>query len=451
MPAMRPTRYQERILRMPEECNLLLAGGRGGGKSVAIMLLMLRHIVQYGPLARVILVRETYEAIEQLYEQFESMVSDAFGPGAVKTNKTEGSFTFPNGGIVRMGQLQEQKHYKKYQGKSYTLLIVDEYGELTNPKWVALLASNLRGPKGVPKRIVYAANPGGAQHGNLHYNYICKAAAWEPFEQDGEFWAVCPSTWRDNPTIDQADYLKKLKKACGNDEALFKAWDEGDWNIARGAYFGGVLDENTHKLKNDRFPVSKLDTRWNPYIAMDWGSGAPSVTYVCAESPGVDGFPKGSLLLLDELATYDPGDTSFNTGLHWGPDKLGERVKALCSPWGCPPEGVGDDAYGLEESLLSTFASNGIYLIKPHKERVAGWQVMRNMLVSVTNRDGGPGLWIAERCKYFWHTVPFLQRDDSYPEDIITKGVPDHGADAARYGVLHRNRQGYSGGISGNH
>ena len=38
-------------------------------------------------------------------------------------------------------------------------------------------------------------------------------------------------------------------------------------------------------------------------------------------------------------------------------------------------------------------------------------------------------MWISARCRYFWQTVPFLQRDPSRPEDIITTG-PDHAADA---------------------
>ena len=44
-------------------------------------------------------------------------------------------------------------------------------------------------------------------------------------------------------------------------------------------------------------------------------------------------------------------------------------------------------------------------------------------------------MWITARCKYFWQTVPFLQRDPSRPEDIITTG-PDHAGDAARYAVM---------------
>jgi len=429
---------------MPEECNLLLAGGRGGGKSVAIHMLAIRHCEQYGFLAKVLIVRETYEALEQLENDFHSMCIDAYGD-RVHRNKSEGSFTFPNGAVVRFAQLAEQKHYKKFQGKSFTLLIVDEYGEITNPKWIKLLVSNVRGPKAVKKRVIYAANPGGAQHGHLHFEYIAKAPAWTPFEKNGRYWVVCPSTWRDNPHIDQEEYLKNLKEACGNDEELFKAWDTGDWNIARGAYFAGALEESVHMLPNSRWPVQKLTSAWHPYVAMDWGAGAPCITYICAESPGVMGFPKGSLILCDELAICDKND--LNEGLRWPPSKLADAVKQICERWNCPPEGVGDDAYGIEDSLLLTLQEHGIYLNKPKKERIAGWSKMRNMLVAAKERKGKPGLWISERCKYFWETVPFLQRDESYPEDLVTDG-PDHGADAARYGVMNLGRMAWSGGIA---
>ncbi len=340
---------------------------------------------------------------------------------------------------------------------SYTMLAVDEYGARRETKFVWLLASNMRGPKGVPTQIVLMANPGGHQHGHIHYDFIAKAPGWEPFDKEGEPWIHCPGTWRDNPHIDQAAYVRKLRQACGNDEELFKAWDTGSWNIARGAYFAGALDEKIHMLSvpqeesNPRiiapecpFPLTRA---WQPFIAQDWGSGAPCITYVVGESPGVQGFPKGSLILVDELALHEANE--LNVGLNWSPDKLAEGVKDLCKQWNVFPSGVGDDAYGLEDTLLNTLRKLGVYLRRPQKERVAGWQLMRNMLVSVKNRDGGPGLWITARCQYFWKTVPFLQRDPKRPEDIITKNVPDHGADAARFSVTSRGHRVTSGSTEG--
>ena len=60
---------------------------------------------------------------------------------------------------------------------------------------------------------------------------------------------------------------------------------------------------------------------------------------------------------------------------------------------------------------------------------------MRQMLSDAKEKNGRPGMWISARCKYFWSTVPFLERDPSRPEDMLTIGN-DHAADCARYAVM---------------
>jgi hypothetical protein len=298
---------------------------------------------------------------------------------------------------------------------------------------VDLLKANLRAPEGVPLRVVATANPGGPLHAHVHRTFVAAAPSWHPFEVDGETWVCAPSTLNDNPHLDHADYERRLRAACGRDEALARAWIEGDWNIARGAFFAGDLDERVHMLPAAwRHPVTR---DWRPFLAMDWGSSAPSVTFVCLRAPGdVGPYPKDSLILLDELATADRRDPSV--GLGWPPDKLAEAVREMCRRWGVSPQGVGDDAAGLGETLLQALARCGVYLQRPRKERIAGWQAMRQRLVAAREGSGSPGMWATARCRYFWETVPFIQRDDTRPEDIDTGGT-DHAADAARYAVMH--------------
>ena len=81
------------------------------------------------------------------------------------------------------------------------------------------------------------------------------------------------------------------------------------------------------------------------------------------------------------------------------------------------------------------WAALGIYVRLPRKQRVAGWAKMRELLHNAKINNGQPGMWISARCKYFWATVPFIERDPTRPEDVITTG-PDHGADAARYACM---------------
>jgi hypothetical protein len=73
---------------------------------------------------------------------------------------------------------------------------------------------------------------------------------------------------------------------------------------------------------------------------------------------------------------------------------------------------------------------------------------MRELLTNVRDKKDGPGLWVSSRCRYFWQTVPFLERDPSRPEDVVTDG-PDHAADAARYAVLHAQNRVKQGRVRG--
>lgn len=443
---MIPTPYQSTVLSVPETWNVMLAGGRGGGKSTAALLLVLRHVEKYGAAARPLVIRETHKAVQELEEQLDGLLNDAYGRG-VRHNRAEHTFRLPNGAIVECGQLDGPNAYKKFQGRSFTLLAIDEFGLVRDRRWVDLLKSNLRAPDGVPLREIRTANPGGPLHALIHQNFISRSLAWHPYEVAGETWVNCPSTLIDNPHLNHEDYQRRLRAACGNDEELMRAWLVGDWNIARGAFFGGSLDERTHMLPAAwQYPVTKA---WRPYLAMDWGSSAPSVTYVCLRAPGDIGpFPKDSLILLDELATVDPNDP--NVGLNWPPGKLAEGILEMCGRWGIYPHGVGDDAAGLEDSLLVVLRRHGVYLTRPRKERVAGWAAMRDRLSNTKERNGLPGMWMTARCRYFWQTVPFVERDPSRPEDVITTG-PDHAADAARYAVMNANIKVGSGRTIGHY
>ena len=71
-----------------------------------------------------------------------------------------------------------------------------------------------------------------------------------------------------------------------------------------------------------------IPRRWEIYLAHDFGSSAPSVTYLIAKSPGGMGpdgrlYPRRSLVLVDELATARTGD--LNKGLGWTVSGVGTR------------------------------------------------------------------------------------------------------------------------------
>ena len=436
--------FQQGAMAVPEELDMFLGGGRGGGKSYALALLCLRHAEQYGEQARMLYIRRSYKGLAD----FELVCRDLFGKvygTAARYNAAEHVWRFPNGAYLELGQLESHADYAKYQGRSFTLLLVDEAGQFPDPSLLDILRSNMRGPKGMPIRMVVAANPGGPGHHWLAQRYVFRAGPWQIFDEpkSKRHWVYAPSTFSGNRFIDRAQYADQLESACPDDPELLRAWVDGDWAVNRGAYFAGVLDETRNAVD----PWESIPEEWETYLAHDFGSSAPSVTYVFAKSPGdeVQGlfYPRNSLVLVDELATCKRG--SYTAGLGWTVPVLAENIIDMCRRWGVRPRGVADDACFAKTghgagSIADEFRQSGVYFNPARKaDRLTGWNRMRRML-SFAGQPDQAGLYIARTCEYFWATVPSLPRDPKRIEDVDSTG-PDHGADAVRYGCLQINRQ----------
>lgn len=432
--------FQTQVMQSPEEYDLFLGGGRGGGKSFTLALLCLRHIEQHGIKARILYLRKTYKGLAD----FELICRELFGMvygTSARYNGSEHVWKFPNDGYLELGQLETHADYAKYQGRSFTLLLVDEAGQFPNSDLLDVMRSNLRGSKDMTCRMVIAANPGGPGHYWLAKRYVFKRGPWHPFFEANSKreWMYAPSVFAENHFIDREGYRTQLESACPNDPELLKAWVEGDWAINRGAYFASVLDE----FRNAFDPWKMIPGDWSTFIAHDFGSTAPSVTYLIAISPGAYGpdgryYPVNSLVVLDELAT-SKGDNP-NIGLGWTVPVLAEEIKKMCARWSVSPSGVADDAIFAKSghssgSIADEFRRCGVSFHPAKKaDRITGWNIMRRLLADAGKPDV-PGLYISRDCVYFWETVPTLAGDMKRVEDLDTTG-PDHGADAIRYGCL---------------
>jgi len=301
--------------------------------------------------------------------------------------------------------------------------------------------------------MVIAANPGGVGHAWLAKRYVNRSSPWVPFAEpiSDRQWVYAPSRFSDNPALDQVQYERQLRASCPTDTELLKAWLTGDWNIARGAYFGPVIDADRNAIapwsslplnapKPRRRNAEWADNGWRFYLAHDYGSSAPSVTYVCAQSPGAEWegryFPRDSIILVDELATVDPDDP--NRGMGYTVPRLADEIRQLAERWRIRPAGYADDAIFSNHgsgagSIAEEFRREGVTFQRARKgDRVAGWETMRRLLAGAGQPDV-PGLYITRACGYWWDTVPYLGRDPRRIEDVDTRG-PDHAADATRYG-----------------
>jgi hypothetical protein len=449
--------FQERVLSVPEQYDLALLGGRGGAKSFCLALLALRHVEQYGASSRILYVRRTHAGTAD----FEALCRELFGliyGTAIRFNGQEGLFRFPNGGTLEINQIEDANSYGKFQGRSFSLLLCDEIGQFPEPSLIDKLRSNLRAAKNIPMRCILAANPG-----DIGHSWLLKRHAWnkpwEPYTEpaSGRTFVHCPSTFLDNPFIDQEEYRKQLGASCPTDPELLKSWLEGDWTThVRGAFFGQVLDQSRNLV--ERWPG--IPDNWPaPYICHDFGVAAPSVTYILAVSPGAtapDGkwYARDSIIAVDELATNEPG--RLDRGMGYTTPILAEHIKELCARWKptnanmgkyqkVRPVGVADDACFARTgsgsgSISDEFRRAGVNFSPAKKgDRLTGWSFMRGMLLNAGAVDK-PGLYIARHCQYFWDSVPGLPRDPRRPEDLDSR-APDHAADSLRYGLLRQRSE----------
>ena len=204
-----------------------------------------------------------------------------------------------------------------------------------------------------------------------------------------------------------------------------------------------MIDESRNAIEPWKEIPKYNGWRWEAYLAHDFGSSAPSVTYVVLQSPGTNGpdgkfYPRDSLILVDELATSKRDRP--NEGLGYTVPILSEMIVEMCKRWDIRPEGVADDAIfaktgHMAGSIAEEFRRYGVFFNPAKKaDRISGWAIMRRLLQDAGKPDV-PGLYVSRGCSYFWETVPYLGRDVKRVEDVDSSG-PDHGADACRYACL---------------
>lgn len=457
--------FQQQVCAIPEEWNLALTGGRGGGKSWVIAILILRHLIKYREKARVWFIRTDHAGCADMVLIMREIFGRIWG-NAVRFNQQTGVWSgFPDGGYLEVNQMSTYAEYQKWQGRSATMIVCDELGQWPTDELPNLLRSNLRGPADVPKRMIFGANPAGVGHHFIYRKFILKTTAWRPFELDDATWVNCPSTYRDNPFLDQQKYLRDLTASTAHDKELGRAFIDGDWNVTRGGAFFDIDEKRVmfpmwkvpEGFTLDRFlqprPVASGGgvmlcepdlEKWRWMLAMDWGFSAPCIIYLCGRSPGatVEGryFPRGSRVILAEISTAVEGQ--LHQGKELPVSDVAVLVHRMCKRYGVAASGVADDGAGTRNqsgiSVVQDFADSHVYFRPAHKgSRAPGWQHMRELLNDAGKVDK-PGLYVSDACQYFWQSAPFIGRSQRNVEDCEGGNI-DHGVDAVRYYCIQKS------------
>lgn len=447
--AIAPTDFQSKVLAFRNHAAIMDAGGRGSGKSFCMILDLISHCADFGDIARPLVLREQWAALQELSDKILSLCIVVFGP-KVQRNKGEGIITLPNGAIITLSNIGDEESYAKLQGKTFTALYADECGNFSPMQFRLMqrVRSNLRVPPGRRAHIHMTANPHGRSHSLVYKGFVSKSAPFAPFvDEFGEPWVWCHSDLRANPHIDRQAYERQLRAACGGDEALAKAWIDGDWATLGGVMFD-IFDPTVHLIQG---PPPGVDL-YN-IVGADFGTASPSTAILLGRLLNSNGrYRAGDIVALDECDTAIPNDLSSGTGASvssWAEiisemlarNGVGERTQV-----------VTDDQRGLSgDTVVREMNFCGLNARRPNrKNRVASWTLIRSMLQSAVEKEDRPALWVSSRCPHLVETLAEAPRGTLRPEDICPKYDRDHWLDGLSYGVtaLHFERSG-SGRVIG--
>ena len=419
---------------------IFFGGARGGGKTDGMLGEWIGHANRYGEHAIGLMVRRTRAELVETIERSRMI----YAPLGWKLNETEKTWRAPNGARLRFAYLERDADADLYQGHSYTRVYVEEAGNFPSPAPVMKLMATLRSGAGVPVGLRLTGNPGGPGHQWCKARYIDPAPLGNVVIDDpttGLARVFIPSKVDNNQFIDVEAYKQRLR-ASGSKE-LVRAWLDGDWSVAMGAFFD-CWDTSRHII-----PPFEIPKDWLRFRSMDWGSASPfSVGWwaIVQDDLMMHGhlLPRGCMVRYREWYGMAPGQP--NVGLKLYAEKVGEgiaeREKDESISYGVldPSAFLQDGGPSIAERM-GTATAGKIWFRRADNQRVrgagnmGGWDVMRSRLVG--KPDGPPMIVCFSTCIDSIRTIPFLQHDPDRPEDIMTDSE-DHAGDEWRYACMSR-------------
>lgn len=212
----------------------LFGGGKGSGKSMAMIMLAAQYLDcrGYGAL----ILRKTWSQLSKaggLIEKAQQVFHPFLQSGELEWNEAKRRIKSKEGGIIQFGHLENEKDKYNYQGDEYHFVAIDQ-AELFLPSELMFLRAQQRRIAGsnIPLRYLLSANPGGSSHEFLRNRFM----AGDPDK------IYLHANMDDNPHLDHAEAEESLKALSGN-EAEYRQMRWGDWDITatgeilQGAWF----------------------------------------------------------------------------------------------------------------------------------------------------------------------------------------------------------------------
>ena len=425
---------KQRAALLDKHRYIAYGGARGGGKSWFVRWKAVLLCACYDGI-KVLITRRTYpELLNNHIQPLHGILR-----GWARYIKTEKTFYFPNGSMIRFGYCNAEGDLDQYQGAEYDVWFADEAGQFPE-SWLTAIDACVRGANHFPKRTYYTLNPGGPSHGYFKRLFIDRKF------RDGERpedYAFIQALATDNKALlsRQPDYLRTLEKLP---HKLRQAWLHGRWDVYEGQFFEDFRpdppvekgDPETLRTQRRWCHVIRpfdIPRGWTLYRSYDWGYGKPfSFGWWAVDYDGV---------LYRILELYGCTDNP-NEGLKWTVDRQMEEARRIERehPWlkdrdilGVADPSIWDGSRG--ESVADTAMKYSLYFSPGVNDRLPGWMQVHYRLAF--DENGYARLYVFENCKAFIRTMPLLMFDKHRPEDLDTTGE-DHVADEVRYMCMAR-------------
>lgn len=414
-------------------------GERGGGKSDFQLGYQEDGALRYREGWRGIMFRKSYPELEEL----QSRAMEVF-PETGATFRTQPSkdypfsncWYWPSGASVKMRYIEREADYGRYHGHQYTGISFDEVTEYATPSGLLRMLSTLRSAAGVPCTVRLTGNPGGVGHSWVKSRYIDVGPPRTPHKDpDTGFTRMfIPSRTSDNAILLKNDpgYKNRIMAATYGNEALRKAWLEGDWNIVAGAFF------NCWSSQLILRPCA-LPEWWTRFRSGDWGSARPfsfgwwAIAGDDFTHPDGQVIPKGSLVRYREYYGCEDPVKNPNTGLKIPAEEAAKHILHLERGekvgYGVldPAAFSSDGGPSIAERLYSG-SGNKLLFRRADNARVAskgamgGWDQVRARMLG---EDGRPLIYCFSNCTDSIRTIPMLQHDENRVEDV-NSDMEDH-------------------------
>lgn len=416
---------------------VLLSGPAGTGKSRAC-LEKLHALMLKNPGARALIVRKTAESLSTTALQTwrKLVVKEALETGLVTfyggSKEEAAQYRYTNGSAVLIGGMNKST---RIMSSEYDVIYVQEAIELTPDDWEAL-TTRLRNGVISFQQLLADTNPATPTHWLKQRCNDGATLLLESRHSDNPRYVNADGT----PTVEGAAYLARLDTLTGVRKLRLR---DGKWVAAEGLIYE-QFDPAVHLLSAD-YPIGP---DWARYWAVDFGYRNPFVLQWWAEDPD------GNLHLYREI--YHTGRLVEDHArhalsiVHGGTcDHSAKDPHAACT-WQEPrPRAIVCDHDAEGRATLEKYLA--MATVPADKRVTEGVQMVQGRYVkgSIRILDGAvverdPALDEAKRPLCTAEEIPGYVWDVTGGRKIREQPVKedDHGMDAKRYLVVHRETRG---------